>query len=86
MAKLKEAFDYPDRPGYLWIWGTPFMVNRKGRHPFIVTCDECKATVALLCGEDVAYLPALMGEPQEPPPGYLERWGNVGDPWLQEVS
>jgi hypothetical protein len=86
VAVLHERFDFGKRPGYLWVWGTPFMVNSAGPAPFIVTCDPNKATIALLCGEEVAFLPDLMPPPKPPPVGYAEQCAGAGDPWLLAVD
>lgn len=85
LRTLKDRFGFPERPGYMWAWGTPFMVNSSGPHPFIISCDPQKAQVALLAGEDIAFLPDLMGEPQNPPVGYSEHYRSTGDPWLQGI-
>lgn len=85
MAMLRARFGYPERPGYLWPWGAPFQINSGGPAPFIITCDPNKADIALLAGEDVAFLPNLMGPPQRPPLGYAEECVD-GDPWLRGLS
>lgn len=85
VAMLRARFDFGQRTGYLWTWGTPFMVNAYGPPPFVITCDADKATIALLAGEEVAFLPDLMREPVAPPAGYAEQC-STSDPWLLAVD
>jgi hypothetical protein len=68
IAAAQQRFG--DRPLYIWLWGAPFMVNSRGPRPVVITEREDVATVALLAGEDVAFIPAMMG----PPDCFAEAW------------
>ncbi len=65
LIALKREFDFPERPGYYWQAGTPFMFNSAGRHPFVITDDPQVHDIARMAGEDVAFLPSICGAPRQ---------------------
>ena len=84
---LGEKYGFPDRRSALiWPWGSPLPVERGRPDPVIITCDPEKASIALLAGYDVAYLPSLLPPPIPPPLGYSEFYCSTGDPWLVSVQ
>ena len=83
IARLKETVGFPEkRSALVWSVGQPFPIERGRPDPVIITSDPIKAQILALSDRDYVFLPALMGEPREPPPGYAGRCPGM-DPWLR---